>query len=96
MHGYGRSDRQRREFVFDDKSWAIVYIVVDTRKWLPGKHVLLAPEWIDSVSWLEHEVYVKVTREAVDTSPEYDLSFPLSRKHETELYKHHGRTGYWE
>ena len=83
-------------FVFDDKSWAIVYIVVDTRKWLPGKHVLLAPEWIDSVSWSEHEVYVKVTRQAVETSPEYDLSFPLSRKHETELYKHHGRTGYWE
>ena len=71
-------------FVFDDKSWAIVYIVVDTRKWLPGKHVLLAPEWIDSVSWSEHEVYVKVTRQAVETSPEYDLSFPLSRKHETD------------
>jgi uncharacterized protein YrrD len=83
-------------FVFDDKTWAILYIVVDTRKWLPGKHVLLASDWIDSVSWPEHEVYVKVTRQAVETSPEYNPTSPLSRKYETALYGHHGRTGYWE
>ena len=59
------------DFVFDDESWAIRYMVVDTRKWLPGKHVLLSPEWIDSVSWSEHEVYVKVARQAIETSPEY-------------------------
>jgi uncharacterized protein YrrD len=79
-------------FLFDDGSWAIRYVVVDTRKWLPGKHVLLAPEWIDSVSWPEHEVYVNVTRQAVETSPEYDSSHPLSREHERALYEHHGRT----
>src|SRR6185312_14134654 len=77
-------------FVFDDKSWAIRYIVVDTRKWLRGKHVLLSPEWIDGVSWSEHEVYVKVTRDAIQTSPEYDPSRPLSREHEAALYEHHG------
>ena len=82
-------------FVFDDKSWAIRYIVVDTRKWLRGKHVLLSPEWIDGVSWSEHEVYVKVTRDAIQTSPEYDPSRPLSREHESALYEHHGRPAYW-
>ncbi len=82
-------------FVFDDKSWAIRYMVVDTRKWLPGKHVLLSPEWIDSVSWPEHEVYMKVTRQAIEMSPEYDPSQPISREHEAALYEHHGRTVYW-
>ena len=82
-------------FVFDDKSWAIRYVVVDTRKWLPGKHVLVSPEWIDSVSWPEHEVYVKVARLAVETSQEYDASCPLSREHEAALYDHHERTAYW-
>jgi uncharacterized protein YrrD len=83
-------------FVFDEKSWAIRYFVVDTRKWLPGKHVLVSPEWIDSVSWAEHQVYVNVVRRAIETSPEYDDLHPLSREHETALYRHHGRAVYWE
>lgn len=72
-------------FVFDDESWAIRHMVVDTRKWLPGKHVLLSPAWIDHVSWAEHEVYLKVARRAVETSPEYDASRPLSRDDEAAL-----------
>ena len=43
-------------FVFDDESWAIRYMIVDTCKWLPGKHVLLSPEWITRGSWSEREV----------------------------------------
>jgi len=82
--------------VFDEKSWAIRYFVVDTRKWLPGKHVLVSPEWIDSVSWAEHQVYVNVARRAIETSPEYDDLHPLSREHEAALYRHHGRAVYWE
>jgi hypothetical protein len=64
------------DFVFDDESFAIRNVIVDTRKWLPGKHVLLAPEDIDHVSWEEREVYVKLTREAVKDAPEYDPSNP--------------------
>jgi len=82
--------------VFDETSWAIRYFVVDTRKWLPGKHVLLSPAWIDSVSWPEHQLYVKVTRRAVETSPEYDDLLPLSREQEAAIHRHHGRTVYWE
>ena len=34
-------------------------MVVDTRNWLPGKKVLVAPRWIDRVSWAEFsKVYV--------------------------------------
>ncbi|MHB1678087.1 MAG: PRC-barrel domain-containing protein [Sulfuriferula sp.] len=81
-------------FVFDDQSWAIRYMGVDTRKWLPGKHVLLAPEWIEHVEWTEQEVFVKVTRQAVETSPEYDPSHPLSLEYEKHLHAHHARSVY--
>ena len=60
------------DFVFDDHAWAIRDLVVDTRKWLPGKHVLLAPEQIDRVSWEDREVYVKLTRDEVRNAPEYE------------------------
>jgi sporulation protein YlmC with PRC-barrel domain len=83
------------DFVFDDETWAIRYMIVDTRKWSRGRRVLLSPEWIDSVSWPEHEVYVKVARDAVETSREFDPSLPLSREQEAALYEHHARTAYW-
>jgi uncharacterized protein YrrD len=61
-------------FVFDDKSWALRHLVVDTRKWLPGKHVLVIPEHIARISWSERAVFVKMTREAIETSPESGLA----------------------
>jgi uncharacterized protein YrrD len=62
------------DLLFDDQSWSIRHIVVDTRNWLPGKHVLIASESIDEVSWSEQSVRVDATREAVKSKPEYDPS----------------------
>ena len=39
------------DFVVDDDTWEIRYMVVDTKNWWPGKKVLVAPEWIERVSW---------------------------------------------
>lgn len=61
-------------FVFDDKSWALRHLVVDTRKRLPGKHILVIPELIARISWSERAVFVKMTREAIETSPESGLA----------------------
>ncbi len=36
-------------FVVDDEAWAIRYLNVATRKWLPGKKVLISPAWIEQV-----------------------------------------------
>jgi sporulation protein YlmC with PRC-barrel domain len=77
-------------FVFDDESWAIRYLVIDTRKWLPGKHVLLSPDSVGRVSWSDHEVFVNRTRQAIEISPTFDSLPPLSREHETGAYEHHG------
>ena len=41
------------DFLLDDETWAIRYIVVDTSNWWVGHKVLVAPRWIKSVSWLE-------------------------------------------
>ena len=39
------------DFIVDDESWVLRYMVVDTRNWWPGKHVLVSPRWIESVRW---------------------------------------------
>jgi hypothetical protein len=41
------------DFIIDDETWAIRYLVVATRNWWPGKKVLISPKWIESVSWEE-------------------------------------------
>jgi hypothetical protein len=32
------------QFYFDDETWAVRYLVVDTRKWWPGKKVVESPQ----------------------------------------------------
>jgi uncharacterized protein YrrD len=61
------------DFVFDDETWAIRLLVVDTRNWLPGRHVLIAPEAIRGVSWEQRSVDVVLSREEIERAPALDL-----------------------
>ena len=73
------------DFVFDDQSWAIRYAVVDTSRWLSGKQVLISPRSIESVSWDEKRVSVKMTKQAVKARPEYDRTAPIEPTDEQRL-----------
>ncbi len=84
------------DFLIDDETWAIRYLVVDTRDWLPGKRVLISPKWIERVSWSEKQVVVDLTREAIQQAPEYVDAPPLTRDQEIALHRHYGRPGYWQ
>jgi hypothetical protein len=84
------------DFLVDFGDWAIRYMVVDTRSWLPGAKVLVSPEWIDQVSWADATVYVNVHRERIRHSPAYDPRRPIDRDYERGLYDYYGRPRYWE
>lgn len=86
---------QLRDFLLDDRSWAMQYVLADTGNWWLGKQVVFPPKWIDELDWQDHKVYVDVTREQVRTSPEYDPAALLTRDYETALYGHYRRPGYW-
>jgi len=83
------------DFIVDDDNWTIRYMVVDTRNWLPGKKVLVAPEWITEVSWGESKVHVDLTQDAIKDSPEYDSTETVNRVYEERLYDFYGRPKYW-
>jgi len=82
------------DFIIDDETWEIRYMVIDTKNWWPGKKVLLSPEWIDRVSWTDSRVYVDLSRETIKSGPEFDPEH-LNRDYEERLYKHYDRPGYW-
>jgi uncharacterized protein YrrD len=76
------------DFLMDDESWQVRYLLVDTSNWWFGKHVVLPPDWISDVNWVERRVTVDVTRDEVKGSPELDLD-ALNDGYEERLYGHY-------
>ena len=83
------------DLIADDESWVIRYLDVDTRNWLPGKHVLTAPQWVESVSWDDRKVHMALRKESLESAPEYQPGMAINRAFEQELYEHYGRPAYW-
>lgn len=77
------------DFLVDDRTWAVRYMVIDTRNWWPGKKVLIAPEWIGEMSWPDARVTVNMTRDQIRNAPEYDPSRPLEPEEERRLLDHY-------
>ncbi|OYW77760.1 MAG: photosystem reaction center subunit H [Verrucomicrobia bacterium 12-59-8] len=83
------------DFIIDDATWAIRYVVITTRYWLPGKRFLISPKWIESVNWGESNISINLTREEVKHSPEYNGDSQLTRSYEISLHEHYNRPGHW-
>ena len=84
------------DFVVDDEIWALRYVVVDTRNWLPGRKVLVSPQWAVAVDWAEEKLRVDLTTDTIKDSPEYEPLAPIDRDYESILHDHYGRPFYWK
>ncbi|MHB8419935.1 MAG: PRC-barrel domain-containing protein [Myxococcales bacterium] len=83
------------DFLFDDETWAVRYLVVDTSNWWVGKRVLVAPHWASQVSWEERRIYVDLTRQQIKDSPAWSEIAAIDRDYEARLHAHYGHPGYW-
>lgn len=61
------------DFLFNDRNWVISYLVLETRDWWPGKHVVLSARRIRHIEWENRKVVASVTREELELSPDFDL-----------------------
>lgn len=85
-----------QDFIFDDQNWAIRYLVVDTRNWLPGgRKVLIGMHWADRIDWATQKVHVRLTREQVMSSPLFEDVSSIHRDYEMRLHQNYQREGYW-
>ena len=84
------------DFVIDDETWAIRYLIINTSNWWQGHRVLVSPHWIESVNWSESKVHVDLTRAAIEGSPAYSEADLLTRTYEAQLHDHYLRPGYWK
>jgi len=94
IHALDGSIGHVEDFVIDEETWSIRYLIVDTNNWWAGKRILVSPQWIARISWDESTVHVNLSREDIKQAPEY-LPESLTRDYEAELHGHYGKRVYW-
>lgn len=90
-----------KDFYFDDQSWAVRYLVVDTGSWLTGRLVLLSPHSFGSRPFGRSQtdrrlLHVNLDRKKIENSPSIETHRPVSRQYEIEYHRHYGWPAYWE
>lgn len=83
------------DFIIDEDSWAIRYMVIDTGNWWSGKKVLISPDWIRQLSWDNLKVHISLSREQIKASPEYSDDILITREYEHTLHHYYNQSGYW-
>lgn len=77
------------DFYFDDHTWTIRYLIVETGGWLSGRTVLISPQALLKSDWENNVFPVNLTKEQVKNSPDIDVQKPVSRQQEIELSKYY-------
>jgi hypothetical protein len=83
------------DFYFDDLTWTIRYLVVDTEPWLFGRRVLISPQAMGKPDWSARVLPVASNKHQVEFSPEIDLDKPVSRQQQVNLHTYYDWDRYW-
>ena len=77
------------DFLLDDQSWEIKYLVIDTNSLLPIKKVLLSPGWAKDVSWKSSEVYIDLPKATISAAPEYTDETDVTEEYMKVLHSYY-------
>lgn len=83
------------DFLFDDATWHLRYLVADTSPWLKGRKVLLSPSVVGELGKGASMVSINLTRKQIETSPDIDTEKTVSRQQEEHLHRYFGWPYYW-
>jgi hypothetical protein len=84
-----------KDFYFDDQSWVVRYLVVDTSTWLGGRKVLISPYSIGMSGWDSAVLPATITKEQIKNSPGINSDEPVSRQYEKSYLGYYGYPYYW-
>ncbi len=80
------------DFIMDDQTWQISYLVVDTHNWIGGKKVLVAVRHIKEVQWENSKVVVDISVDDIKHSEgidKWDYIIPEGDKAESQQHTFH-------
>ncbi len=84
-----------KDFLFDDGSWTVRYVVADTGKWLPNRKVLLSPMHVGHPDPFSQKLEVRLTKREIEEAPPLESNLPVSRQYEALLHEHYDVPAYW-
>jgi sporulation protein YlmC with PRC-barrel domain len=79
------------DIIINTENWKIQYFVVKTRKWLPGRKVIIGVEWIEEMDSFISRVAVNLTKQKIMKSPKYNSEAPVNSDYEKILCDYYGR-----
>ncbi len=87
---------QCHDFLFDDRDWAIRYLVADTRRWLPGRKVLIPTLSLGQPEAEGRRFPVRLDRAQIEQAPPLEDDAPVSREYEEQFLAHFDLDPYWK
>lgn len=81
-------------FLVDDATWGVRYLIIDTKNWRSGQHVLMSPYAVREISWTDRDVTLAVTIDQIKGSPTWDPAGVINKDFEMQLHGHYGWAGY--
>lgn len=84
------------DHLFEDTTWSVRWLVVDTGHWLPGRKVLLPPSALVHINHIGRQFNVGLTKQQVKECPDVEADLPVSRQMETSIYDYYGWSPYWD
>ena len=83
------------DFLFNDSTWLVRWLVIDTGHWIPGRKVLLPPSALANVNHIARQFSVRLTKQQVKDCPDIEADRPVSRQMESTIYNYYGWSPYW-
>jgi PRC-barrel domain len=80
--------------LLEDDGWGVRYLIIDTKNWRPGQHVLVSPYAVREISWSKKKVFLNVSREKVKSSPPWAPLDLINEAHEKRLHRYYDWPGY--
>jgi uncharacterized protein YrrD len=96
MHASDGEIGKVKEFYFDDRSWQIRYLIVETGSWLSGRKVLIPPVALLPSTREDGSFPVHLTMDQIRNSPDINTDKPFSRQQEVELFGFYPWQKYWD
>lgn len=83
------------DFLFDDRSWKLRWLVAETFTWLRERKILLHPSAVGRIDRGLHLIDVALAKAQVEQSPPFARSQPVSQLMERRLYSYYNWDPMW-
>lgn len=83
------------DVLFDDRSWKIRWLLLDTGAWLPSRKILIHPCALCSLDEADEFLACDLSRAQVRASPSLTTDEPVSAGMEHQICEHYGWSPMW-